>query len=262
MRAVAVALALVGCSDNKTTSESQPVPVAVREKPAAPEPVRPVEPAKPVEPPRPVEPPKAFAIDRLKVTSGVVETILEDVDRVLKETAPELVMMKYAASYVRKDGSLDPAYGKLDVELQTTDSVDGVIDDPNRPTGAPLPDVAPAEKLRTRCPTLRLEKGAWTVRETSCYKTRLKVGPKCTVAQIWSKALAAGAPDNALALVDLDRRGSGWNFRVIDKLRGVDFHKHVNDDECTPKPPKPNPYQDRTDTPPPPPAKGKPNPFN
>lgn len=215
-----------------------------------PEPVKPAKPARPVEPPDPVEPPKAFAIDRLKIRSGAVAEIVEDVDRVLKETAPELVMLRYVASYVRKDGTLDPAYGKLDVELQTIDSVDGVIDDPNRPTGAPLPDIAPAEKLRSRCPTLRLDKGVWTVRETGCYRVRLKAGPKCTVAQIWSKALTAGAPDNALAIIELDRRGSGWNFRVIDKLRGVDFLRYITDD-CAPKPPKPNPYKDRDDTPPP-----------
>lgn len=195
-------------------------------------------PEAPAQPTRPADPPLAFDVSKLRTSPFTVEDMVKDVRGVAFATAKELVLVKIVGSYVNKTGEVDAKYGKLQLELQLLDGVDGVVDDPNRPTGAPITEVQPVEKTRDRCPQLTFAEGEWSLSETSCYKTRIKDGPRCTVAQIWSNAIAQGAPDNALAIVQFDARSTMWTFRITDKLRGVNFSRSYRDD-CKATAPKP-----------------------
>lgn len=240
-------VAAVGCSDKKQGGDP-PAPVpAVAEAPKPPPPP-PTPPVVAVEPPRPVEPPKAFAIDKLAIPSetATVETTLDNVRDVMRTTAPELAIRQFTAHYVRRNGTLLPGGGRIDVSFALPDSVDGVVDDPTRPTGAPIPEPTQAEKQRDRCPVIQLQRGAWSVYDRSCGKLKL-VGTKCSVAAIWDKAIADGAPADAVAIIERNQQNNSWSFKVTDKLRGVAFNRYYPD-VCEPKPappvkpPRPNPY--------------------
>lgn len=246
MRFLASVALLCACSDKKTETAPPEEPVAVAPAPPTPEPPKPSEPARPVEPPRPAEPPKAFAVDKLAVPGATtaVEDVLSNVREVMHSTAPELTIGKITASYVRRDGTLDPSYGKLDITFTLPDGTDGVLDDPSRPTGAPIPEVKPAERLRDRCPTITLTKGTWSVFDTFCHKTKLAIASSrpCTLATIWSKAGVDGAPPDALAVIEHDLRLGSWSFRITDKLRGVNFNRRYPDAcnlDVAPPPPSP-----------------------
>ena len=63
-------------------------------------------------------------------------------------------------------------------------------------------------------------------------------GPRCTVAQIWSKAIAQGAPENAVAIVQFDARGGYWTFKITDKIRRVNFDRTFPDNCAPAAPPK------------------------
>lgn len=252
MKALAgVVLLVAACGDKKAEEAVKPPePVAA---PKPPEPVKPVEVAPPVEPPRPVAPPKAFAIDKLAIPSetATVEATLDDVREVMRTTAPELAIRDVTAHYVRRNGTLLPGSGRIDVTFVLPDGVDGIVDDPRRPTGAPIPEPTQAEKQRDRCPVIQLQKGAWSVRDRSCVKLRL-VGTKCSVAAIWDRAIADGAPADAVAIVESNQQSGSWSFKVTDKLRGVAFSR-LYPDVCEPKPappskpPKANPYAPKPD---------------
>ncbi|MBA2541315.1 MAG: hypothetical protein H0V17_16865 [Deltaproteobacteria bacterium] len=242
---IASAIGALACVDKKQ-EDAKPTPVVMTEPVAVAPP-----PPPPISPPEPVEPPQAFATKRLAVpaATATVDSIVQQVREVASATAPELGLRRVSASYVRKDGVLDPTYGKLVVELTLPDTPDGIVDDPARPTGAPLPEIKVAEKLRERCPIVTLANKAWSSSDTSCYKTKLVGGPRCSVAAIWAMAIAHGAPDNAIAIVELDVNRGMWSLRITDKVRNVSFNRSYKDDcgagngsgSGAPLPPPPNP---------------------
>jgi hypothetical protein len=242
-----VLLAIVGCRE--PADERPPAPVqavAVAPEPPKPAPTRPISPVDP----RPAVPPMAFAIDKLAIPreTATVETTLDNVREVMRTTAPELAIRQFTASYVRRDGTLLPGSGRIDIAFALPDGGDGLVDDPSRPTGAPIPEPTQAEKQRDRCPLIQLQKGAWSVHDRPCNKLKL-VGTKCSVAAIWSKAIADGAPADAVAVVERNQQTNNWSFKVTDKLRGVAF-SHYYPDVCEPPPataPKPNPFADPRD---------------
>jgi len=235
--AITVVVIAFGCK--KTSEVPDPVAVTLREA----QPVAPAEPAKPVEPPRPVE---TFPIAKLAAAGGnQVQASLDGLRAIARDVAPELVVMRINASYVHSDGTLDPTYGTLQLGFALADSADGVVDDPNRPTGAPVPEVKKVEQLRGQCPIVKFEKGAWSSYEISCSKVR-QAGARCSINALWDLALREGAPRAAVAVIDIDTRNRAWTFKITDKVRGVEFMR-VYPDRCTPpaapsKPPKKNPY--------------------
>lgn len=251
---------VAACGTKKDSQQSEPVAAPIKTEHKAEVVAKPAAPAPAPVPTPPPAPPQSFAIDRLKAApdDALVEALIQDVRSVATATAPELVPMRITSSYIRKDGSLDPSYGKLELELALLDGTDGVVDDPKRPTGAPVPDAKPAEKTRDRCPRLTYTKGAWSTYDFSCHKAKVK-GSACSVVQIWAKAIAQGAPDNAVAVVGFDGRTSSWRFQISDKLRNVSFIRTYRDDCGAPGEParpaagsgsglvKSNPYAPRGD---------------
>jgi hypothetical protein len=138
--------------------------------------------------------------------------------------------------YARSDGTLDPAYGELVVAFRAPPPG---ADDPSRPVGAPTREHAP-ESMDSDCPTwsFAAKTSEWSAEAGPCMPTVALV-PKCTVEQIWTRAIADGAPGKALATISLGvRKGEPaitWRFRIEDRPRQIDIDKRFPDD-CAPTP--------------------------
>ena len=132
--------------------------------------------------------------------------------------------------YVGPDGIMDPTYARLEIWYGTTKP--GITDDPNRRTGAPV--VAPPAKAVTQCPRLTWQKGIWTTRLTGCPTAVMTL--QCTVPILWDKAIAHGAPRDAVAKIVVTALPSGstsqpsWRIEIEDGPRNVHFHESYADD--------------------------------
>ncbi|MBL0214626.1 MAG: hypothetical protein IPQ07_12145 [Myxococcales bacterium] len=162
-------------------------------------------------------------------------------------------------SYVRADGELHPTYGKAEIQLSRP-PVPEPADDPNREIGAPVPTTPPpVDVSATRCPKYVWSHGMRSNDESFCMSIGELSRPRCSVLEIWKRAIEAGAPPAGLAMLDLqapvgDAVGQIWKFRIDDDPRNIHF-AHDVPDTCEPtlekptpalptKPPivKPNPY--------------------
>lgn len=138
-------------------------------------------------------------------------------------THPELVTDDIDVRYVGADGVIDPEFGAVVVVLSAPKSP---VDDPARRTGAP---VKPAARPPS-CPTLRFAQGTWYRTNHSCELTRGHT-PRCSVPVIWQRAIAQGAPADALAVLEFRAWAQPtWVFRISDELRGVAITHQFHDD--------------------------------
>ncbi|MCW5802742.1 MAG: hypothetical protein KIT31_10175 [Deltaproteobacteria bacterium] len=140
---------------------------------------------------------------------------------------PHLAAAAIEYRYARADGTLDPAYGELRVEFRAPPPGD----DASRPVGAPVREHAP-ESADADCPTwtFTARTGAWEAELGACMPT-VALAPRCTVAQVWHRAIAAGAPKDALATLAFST--AGWRFLIEDKPRRIEIVKTFADD-CAP----------------------------
>lgn len=160
-------------------------------------------------------------------------------DALIKQAATErkdLMLSRIAAKYVRADGTMDATYGELELNLIGAEPPPPP-DDPNRPTGAPVRQPDPAADRGPDCEDFRWSATTgWAPRQDEYMKMCLALGERvpvrCTVIQIWQRALADGAPDNALAKIDVIA-GMGWTLSIDDDPRNVHFSR-TYDDDCTP----------------------------
>lgn len=153
---------------------------------------------------------------------------------------PDLQLRSVHVSYVRSDGTLDATYGEIKAATGFPEPVPPrPPDDSTRPTGAPIPVLpAPPRKTRETCPELEWsartgwEKNGWT-----CYLGGELLGRqlRCSVVELWKRAIAKGAPPDALAVIRLQPgpNGNVWSFRITDELRGVHVSLDLPDD-CDP----------------------------
>jgi hypothetical protein len=142
------------------------------------------------------------------------------------------------ARYTKSDGALDPTFGELRVEFRAPPPG---VDDPTRPLGAPVREHS-AESADVDCPTWTFvaKTAEWTAETGSCMPT-VALAPKCTVEQIWARAIADGAPKEALATLSLGvRKGEPaivWAFRIEDRPRQINIDKRYADDCAAAKSP-------------------------
>lgn len=140
---------------------------------------------------------------------------------------PKLVPAQATLAYVDRDGNLDAEHGRFELQVGY---VSEKVDDPRRKTGAP---VVAAERPSS-CPKIVWQAGAWDVRSWSCREVLPHV-PRCPAANVWSRAIAKGAPADALAVITLEYRDRSapprWAFAISDDLRGVKI-RHAFDDDC------------------------------
>lgn len=162
---------------------------------------------------------------------------ITNADRLIKltfDSLGDLALKKLVISYVRADGTIDDTYGTADVELGIPKPPDPA-DDPDRPIGAPVPAARPAYDGVQRCPSFAWRRGVRNEDTTSCLMLDAGLArPKCSVVEVWKRAIDKGAPEKALAVLEL--RGppdQSWKLRIDDAPRGIHFAIDVPD-TCAP----------------------------
>lgn len=178
----------------------------------------------------------AHGPERLAAPSGPAKA--DALIKQARDDRDDLTVSRIAAKYVRSDGVMDPTYGELEINL-IGERPPPPPDDPNRPTGAPVPTpVEPYNPTGRDCEDSRWTGSTgWAPKQDDYMKMCLAFGlegapPKCTVVQIWQRALADGAPANALATISVIS-GMPWSFSIDDEPRNVHFSQ-VYDDNCAP----------------------------
>lgn len=159
--------------------------------------------------------------------------------------------------YVRQDGTLDPTYGGAQFYFgHRPHPPPPPADDPKRPIGAPVPPPPAQESLfdhHDDCPRVSWRPGYFgsVAGGTSCvpFMPPIKVPlshPHCGVGEIWKRAIAKGAPAEALAKLELqsdlaaENARQLWKFTIEDAPRGIRIEEMFADD-CEPvveKPPR------------------------
>jgi hypothetical protein len=141
--------------------------------------------------------------------------------------------------YVGSDGVLDGTYGKLSMSLQSPPP-GPPPDDPNRRTGAPV-ETAPIEQLECRDESWAGPTG-WKRRDPrdafgmTCMPMGQPTPTHCTILGIWQRAIADGAPKDALArirLMSMSGSAGHWSFLITDEPRGINISLSYVDD-CPP----------------------------
>lgn len=133
--------------------------------------------------------------------------------------------------YVGADGLLDPTDGAVNVTFGRTRKS---LDDPKRRTGAPVRS-RPAELQECRKLAWSPNSSWWKSPYDPTCREVTPPSPRCTVPAIWQRAIARGAPKDALALVDYhgDAIPAEWTFKITDELRKVSIDEKFIDD-CAP----------------------------
>jgi hypothetical protein len=146
-----------------------------------------------------------------------------------RSKAPGQPAWRISIDYVRPDGLIDPAYGEVHVWFGAPRARQPG-DDPTRPTGAPVkPGPRPPPPT---CHHLTWREGVWSDMVVGCSGATAAFEPKCPVPIIWERAIAKGAPRDAVAKLGLVTSGGAvrWTFVIEDKPRNVDFREMFLDD--------------------------------
>lgn len=236
-RALLVLLLIVSCK--KKSPPPEPVAEAKPEdKPAEPAPAPAPVPSPPPAPPKELwgEPVEISTSD--DVTSIALQ--LDEARKYVEARDPELAAYRIEMKYVRSDGTLDPKYGELSIQFGVPQNSDVPVDDPSRPTGAPIPEarVVKPRPSGTRCPNLTFHVvDGWKSPRYFCVTHDRIVGPRCSVKTVWDRAIGKGAPKDALAILEIQGADARynlpqqWRFRITDKLRKIDV-RHTIADDC------------------------------
>jgi hypothetical protein len=178
---------------------------------------------------------QVLAIDRVETASpGAVAPEPRPIAELIaaaQRRGGAMLPSRIQIEYVGADGTMDPAYARLETTFAPS-AATKPGDDPNRRTGAPVPK-APAPKV-TQCPRVTWREGHWETKRSGCSGTGTR--PTCSPQMIWAKALVQGAPQDAVAKLTYDGAlnktepiGS-WRFDIVDEVRDVSFHKTFPDD--------------------------------
>ncbi|MBA3465488.1 MAG: hypothetical protein H0T46_36485 [Deltaproteobacteria bacterium] len=167
-------------------------------------------------------------------------------DQVVKhvyDTLGSYAVARLGLWYVRADGTIDPKYGYVEIDLAPPRPPDPA-DDPDRPIGAPIP-VAPTadDHSSSDCPTVGWASGALTRKKRpSCEKVEVPLArPKCSAVEIWKRAIDEGAPAQGLAVIELHATPSQhWTFSMHDAPRNIHVLKEIQD-TCAPTIERPAP---------------------
>jgi hypothetical protein len=148
-----------------------------------------------------------------------------------RSKAPGQPLWRVSIDYVRSDGLIDPAFGVVQVWSGALAGRDP-NDDPNRPTGAPVkPGPKPSPP---QCHHLSWREGVWSDVVVTCGVATRLVELRCTVPIIWERAIAKGAPRDAVARLAITANPRGdearWTFRIEDEKRGVNVSETFPDD--------------------------------
>jgi hypothetical protein len=137
----------------------------------------------------------------------------------------QLHVVQLDVSYVGADGIVDPAHGKVRIQLgRTTQGAD----DPKRRTGAPI---VPVASQPTSCMELWWTAAGWTKQALASCLDAAAPFPRCPVTTLWKRAIEKGAPADALAVLTLRESAKRqWTFAISDELRKVAISETFDDD--------------------------------
>jgi len=150
-----------------------------------------------------------------------------------------LRVVHLAVHYVDAEGNVDDEDGEIEIELGTSAQAAGGS---KRRLGAPVKAAPPQAAT---CHTLHwTRKDGWWITETTSL-TRCRDAsppfPRCAVPVIWKRAIANGAPAEALAVLRLEEvTPRQWSFSITDQPRGIDI-QHRFADDCDVAVEKPSP---------------------
>lgn len=174
----------------------------------------------------PASPPQA------KPTVPVAATLPVTVDQLIalaRDYAPtehpQLVISSIDATFVDAEGKLDEETGALTVILGPAIP----SDDPKRRVGAPA---KPRPAVPSECTKLLwAQASGWKSERHACVEAR-RPFPRCAVTEIWKRAIAKGAPGDAVATLQLrEATPRQWVFAIVDEPRKVSI-KHSLPDDC------------------------------
>lgn len=207
--------------------------------------VKPEVPVKPAEPPPEPPEPTPTVVFSTPADRPTIAKLVQEAKDYTRAAEEHLAVHVLTAKYVASDGMLDPTYGELTIAfgnpLPRARVPVAPPDDPNRPTGAPIPDPLPeSEDTWSKRPDLSLcPRGAWSSMGGWSWRPKGRpctaapeLVPRCSAAEVWKRAKAKRAPTNAIAILDLVSRDDGtqgWNFSIIDELRKVDVELEITD---------------------------------
>lgn len=172
---------------------------------------------------------------------------LFDADRIIKHTYDgkgAFVVSQLALYYVDAHGKVDATYGRVDTEYGHPRPPDPA-DDPKRPIGAPVAPRAPDPiSAANDCPHYTWTAGIRERRNANCLALQILERPRCTVLEVWQRAIKGGAPDKGLAVVQLLPTDTArdipqhWTFNIDDEPRRIHVAQEIRDD-CQPVVEKP-----------------------
>ncbi len=170
--------------------------------------------------------------------------LLQEAKEYTRAAEDDLVIHVLRARYVAPDGELDPTYGELLIGFgNRLPGAPRIEDDPERPTGAPIPEPTasppPKRSDTASCPEATwTQKTGWSWGERSCF-AQSALNPTCSLAEVWKRAQrvkGAETKSKAVAIIELvrnDDNTQSWEFSIRDGLRNVDINARVPD-RCTP----------------------------
>ncbi len=136
---------------------------------------------------------------------------------------PQLVISSIDAVYVDADGKLDEEDGELGLLLGPANATD----DPKRRIGAPAKKGPPPP---TECFKLTWKRG-WSSAPSGCIEAGRDFG-RCSISEVWNRAIAKGAPAEAVATIQLrEEKPRRWTFTILDAPRKISV-QHFFPDDC------------------------------
>jgi hypothetical protein len=151
-----------------------------------------------------------------------------------QEVLPGSRLLTVEGSGITEDGRVHPDHGALEAYFQVNVPPPKEPEvDPSVPIGA-APPVARSPLADYQCTTLRYRNNEWSedsVMGGMCvvgdlFKNTSDLEPRCTMASIWARAKADGAPGGAIAEIRLQQYS--WRFAIRDQ-RAM-FEKSYPDD--------------------------------
>ncbi len=168
-------------------------------------------------------PPQKPTVPATPTGPATVDQLIANARAFAPTVNPQLVVSWIDALYVDAEGKLDED-GELVLLLGPANASD---DDPKRRIGAPVKKGPPPP---TECMRLGWKAG-WTSVEYACTEAGRDFG-RCSVAEIWKRAIAKGAPAEGVAMVQLrEEKPRRWIFTILDAPRNISI-QHFFPDDC------------------------------
>jgi hypothetical protein len=166
-----------------------------------------------------------------------ISDLLNEMRTRANEQLPGARLVQVRSAGITPDGTLHDTYGKLDAVFQHEVLIVEPEVDPNVPIGA-APRVEPSVLDRYKCVYISRTTRGWEDDSPLNSLGMCALGdlwansdlqPRCSMRSIWQRAIADGAPRDAIAEISFTT-SNVWNFRINDQR--MSFAQNYVDD-CT-----------------------------